>query len=779
MKKLKKIMFLILAVIGLLEFNGCKKENNSTKDIEIQKSTKQFHEITATQLVKNINAGWNLGNTLDSIDGTRLHDPEQTETSWGNNITTEAMIKTVAEGSFKAVRVPVTYYDNCDENANIDSAWLDRVETVVDYVLDNGMYCIIDVHHDTGMGAWITADEEDYDLSSKRLQKLWEQIAERFKNYDERLIFEGFNELINDKNEWDNADDSNYEVTNKLNQVFVDCVRKTGGNNAHRILMVNLYAAIAGEKGVELFNMPNDSASDAIIVGFHSYSSSETELDAIFERMQKKFVNNNIPVIMGEFGTKAQNSENSRAAFAGTVVKKAHDAGIVCFWWDDGGTWKDAAEVTNYALLNRIDLTWYFPKIKDTIIQTSEGNDIPTFIKEQLDGEENVSENISEGMEKISYIDFGTEYNSVETEICLSNEDDYKVEFEILDSQSYGYLLQANEKETRGFEVRQEQDEIYVSYGYNRFNVGAVDTGKKYSVMQDKNDTYYNDEYVKCCPVQEISEALLVIGNGKFRFYGMDISNNGVVIHHLVPVSITTEKKVAILDTVSGDIYAVIKNSGEKQSVNKQSSDVKNEDSNKVIESTKVEGKEIDESKKTILVEDTELPSDITKVDYIEIEHPDGKFVTGLSLGIKDNYEILFELLSADNYGQVISAATDERTCYEIRQEQNNVIVSYGYNRFEVGNLQPEESCVIVQENTKTFFNGALVQTCPIQEFEPGVLRIGECGMRFYGMNIYNVKGYSHQLIPALDEKNDICIYDIISGDKYYSSNDKYITYKS
>lgn len=191
----------------------------------------KMKDTTAKDLVKNIQIGWNLGNTLDSIDGKRSHDPEYTETSWGNIMTTKAMLKAVAKQGFQAVRVPVTYYDNCDEEANIDKEWLDRVEEVTNYVLDSGMYCIIDVQHDVGMGAWITADKKDYKTSKKRLERLWEQIAERFKDYDERLIFEGFNELINDQNEWENAEDSNYEVTNKLNQVFVNTVRKSGGNN--------------------------------------------------------------------------------------------------------------------------------------------------------------------------------------------------------------------------------------------------------------------------------------------------------------------------------------------------------------------------------------------------------------------------------------------------------------------------------------------------------------------------------------------------------------------
>ena len=112
----------------------------------------------ATEMVKAMQVGWNLGNALDSINGSKGNSVKGTETCWGNPVTTRRMIDMVAEAGFKTVRVPVTYFGNSDWDANIDKEWLDRVQEIVDYVLDDNMYCIINIHHDTGKGAWISPD---------------------------------------------------------------------------------------------------------------------------------------------------------------------------------------------------------------------------------------------------------------------------------------------------------------------------------------------------------------------------------------------------------------------------------------------------------------------------------------------------------------------------------------------------------------------------------------------------------------------------------------------
>ena len=126
----------------------------------------------AVDLVNAMQIGWNLGNALDSINGSKGNSVKNTETCWGNPVTTKRMIEMVAKAGFKTVRVPVTYFGNSDWDANIDKEWLDRVEEVVNYVLDCDMYCIINVHHDTGIGAWITPDSDKFEKVPWRCCKI-------------------------------------------------------------------------------------------------------------------------------------------------------------------------------------------------------------------------------------------------------------------------------------------------------------------------------------------------------------------------------------------------------------------------------------------------------------------------------------------------------------------------------------------------------------------------------------------------------------------------------
>ena len=143
---------------------------------------------TASQAVDNIKDGWNLGNTLESngewiglyTDGK----PENYETAWGNPVTKPELIAAVKEAGFNAVRIPVTWYEHIDESGNIDPEWLARVQQVVDYVIQQDMYCVINVHHDAG-GGWLRATPECYEKYHDKVSALWHNIAVHFKDYDE------------------------------------------------------------------------------------------------------------------------------------------------------------------------------------------------------------------------------------------------------------------------------------------------------------------------------------------------------------------------------------------------------------------------------------------------------------------------------------------------------------------------------------------------------------------------------------------------------------------
>jgi aryl-phospho-beta-D-glucosidase BglC (GH1 family) len=153
---------------------------------------------TATDAVKHMGLGWNLGNTLDA-NNQKDHDPTQnnywgqqdvsSETCWGQFTTKAELFAMMKNAGFGAVRVPVTWYNHMDMDGNVDEAWMNRVCEVVDAVISQGLYCIINVHHDTGADrdgfkSWIKADPTNFAGNEARYKKLWQQIAEKFRNYD-------------------------------------------------------------------------------------------------------------------------------------------------------------------------------------------------------------------------------------------------------------------------------------------------------------------------------------------------------------------------------------------------------------------------------------------------------------------------------------------------------------------------------------------------------------------------------------------------------------------
>lgn len=248
----------------------------------------------AHEAVRNMGIGWNLGNTLEScnhgndglIERTTDCSVKAYETAWGQPQATRELMHKMAEAGFKTIRVPVTWYPHLDALDNIDPAWMERVEEVVNYVLDERMYCVLNVHHDAGdkQSCWLKADLDRFDEINHRFVKLWQQIATRFNKYDEHLIFEGWGEIIDKYGAWNFPKDSMaFEACNRLSQSFVNTVRNTGGNNAQRNLMLCTYSATTGgyymhdgqvgysDDALAKFKFPKDPADDHLIASVHSY----------------------------------------------------------------------------------------------------------------------------------------------------------------------------------------------------------------------------------------------------------------------------------------------------------------------------------------------------------------------------------------------------------------------------------------------------------------------------------------------------------------------------
>lgn len=316
-----------------------------------------MHFESAKSAVERINAGYNLGNSLDATGKYSGPDITKYELQWGEPFVTHGLIKAVKNAGFNAVRVPVTWKGHFDDEGNIDKAWLGRVGEIVDMVMDEGLYCIINVHHDGGEGSWILSSPEGFERKGRLFGRLWEQIAAYFKDYGERLIFEALNEPINEAREWLANDESSVTGTLLYNQKFVDTVRASGGSNKVRNLIVMPYAGSGTEGRLDTFKMPEDSVSGHLILEVHNYDpqgfcwfkaigqtlrdtwgSDEdyAQIKRFCGIMQDFMKKNDVPAIVGEYGSQDKHNESERAKHAGEFVRALREIGVKCFWWDCG-----------------------------------------------------------------------------------------------------------------------------------------------------------------------------------------------------------------------------------------------------------------------------------------------------------------------------------------------------------------------------------------------------------------------------------------------------------
>ncbi len=364
--KLKKFLSLMLAAPMLM---------TSAAVPTINAADSANMSATADELLDEITMGFNMGNSLDcylSWGGFGNMPPSTYETAWGNSVITEEMILKIKETGINTIRIPVTWYQNMDSNNVVNSDWMARVTEVVNYVIDNGMYCVVNVHHDTNSG-WMKASESNYNANSEKFAKLWEQIAENFKDYDEHLIFEGYNELLDESGNWSYTSSDAIAAANKYNQLFVDTVRASGGNNAERCLILNTYASGITDNILSGFELPNDTAENKLIAEIHTYTpypfcssdfSGVTDYDyeavsSMMKNLKTYFVDNDIPVIVGEFGCADKNNLSQRISYVDLFTKTAAAYGIKCFWWDNGDDFK---------LFDRNNLSWKTPEVLSVML---------------------------------------------------------------------------------------------------------------------------------------------------------------------------------------------------------------------------------------------------------------------------------------------------------------------------------------------------------------------------------------------------------------------------
>ncbi len=360
---------------------------------------------TATQVVSDMRVGWNIGNSLDSY-GQRSNFPytSSNETYWGNPKTTKALIDAVAEAGFNTIRIPVSWGQyTTGSNYQIPEFFMSRVKEVVDYCIANDMYVILNTHHDINNDyCFYVPNNANKSRSEAYFKSVWTQIGNTFKNYDYHLVFETMNEprLVGHSEEWwfprNNPSSDIKEAVaciNDYNQVALDAIRATGGNNATRCVMVPGYDASIEGCMTDSFKMPKDSASNRLILSVHAYipyyfalasdtyvtrfdQSNKSDIDTFFNDLNSKFLSKNVPVVVGETSATNRNNTAERVKWAdyywGAAAKYSNVAMVL---WDnniyDNNSAGSDGECHRY--IDRNSLQWKDPEIIRAIMKHVDG----------------------------------------------------------------------------------------------------------------------------------------------------------------------------------------------------------------------------------------------------------------------------------------------------------------------------------------------------------------------------------------------------------------------
>jgi len=350
-------------------------------------------EATAAELAERMGVGWNLGNTFEAIGGV---------TAWGNPVPTRAFFELVKASGFDSVRLPVSWNQYADlETAAIDPAWLDLVAQAVEDAVASDLIVVVNVHWD---GSWLEGNvtPEAREKVTPRQRALWQQIATRLRDFDERVVFASANEPHAESAEA-------VEVLMGYHRTFIDAVRETGGQNAYRVLAVQ-----GPNTDFELTDklwgaMPEDTVDDRLMMEVHFYTpynftlmsedadwgnqfyywgkgnhsptdsahnptwGEEATIDRLFDLMEERFVDKGVPVIVGEYSTTWRGNltgeslrlhNASRAAYLEYVTRAAMERGMVPFYWDNG-----PAEPMSSGLFDRHEVRVADPAAIEAVMQ--------------------------------------------------------------------------------------------------------------------------------------------------------------------------------------------------------------------------------------------------------------------------------------------------------------------------------------------------------------------------------------------------------------------------
>jgi endoglucanase len=369
-KLLQRVAAGVLSAALLLSVTAC---GGGSSNVATSDDGSIRKDLTAVELVKLMGNGINLGNTMEAY-GRVSYGTTGTvtdyETFWGQPETTQEMISGMKAAGFDTLRIPVAWTNMMnyeDGDYTIDEAYLDRVEEIMNYALNEDMYVIINDHWDGGWwGMFGSADELTREAAMELYTTMWTQIANRYKRYSDRVIFESANEELGNRlNDTDIAEDSGslsedecYEELLRINQAFVDTVRGTGGNNAQRFLLIAGYNTDIDMTVDDRYQMPTDTADSKLLISVHYYEpdgycintsldywGSKTDYETMNENLAKmaKFTEQGYGVVIGEYGVLLQDGERelkeNAYAYYENLLDNCDLYGYAPILWDTNGTY--------------------------------------------------------------------------------------------------------------------------------------------------------------------------------------------------------------------------------------------------------------------------------------------------------------------------------------------------------------------------------------------------------------------------------------------------------
>lgn len=377
-KRFLYLFSLMLAVLMLIPCVGSAEEAEAVDNGVMREG------LTALEATRLMGNGINLGNTLEACDnnvGIKTNTPLSYETHWGQPKTTQAMIDGMKAAGFDTIRIPVAWMTNAthlyEGDYTIDADYMDRVEEVVCYARKAGMYVIINDHWDGGWyGMFGSESAETRALAMEAYKGMWQQIAERFRDYSDYLIFESANEELGGRFDENSplycsdsvvtylTDDERYALTNEINQTFVDVVRATGGNNATRFLLIAGYSTDINQTCDDRFQMPKDTADSKLMVSVHyydpwSYCGASSAVSATkwgkvsdYEYMDQqlakmtKFTEAGYGVVIGEYGALpcSDGLKDNTLAYHTAFLDACTKYNLTNCLWDCSGLYKRVSQ---------------------------------------------------------------------------------------------------------------------------------------------------------------------------------------------------------------------------------------------------------------------------------------------------------------------------------------------------------------------------------------------------------------------------------------------------